>query len=69
MVKIKLIVMFVISLVWGIGVCGCDYLLMHGYYISFACMTILPMVLFSRACRNGYLDDVLQWVESFGVEE
>jgi hypothetical protein len=62
-IYLKLALMFVLTLVWCIGVCCADAIIDSGYWLLLMCMLILPMVLFTWACSSGKMDDVLAWVE------
>lgn len=59
--------MIVLALVWCIGICGADAMMESGHWFVLMCMVILPIALFLFACRNGMVDDVLEWVEE--IEE
>ena len=65
MVKIylKIALMFVLTLVWCIGVYCADAIMESGHWFLMMCMVILPIALFVWACRSGRMDDVLEWFE------
>ena len=62
-IYLKLTVMFVLTLVWCIGICGADVIMERGHWFLLICMVILPIALFVWVCRSGRMDDVLAWVE------
>jgi hypothetical protein len=66
-IYLKIALMFVLTLVWYIGVCGVDAIMARGYWFLLMCMVILPIALFVWACRSGRMDDVLAWIE--GIEK
>ena len=65
MVKIclKLSVMFVMTFVFFIGVCGADSLIENGYWFVMVCMVLVPLALFVVSCNKGWIEDVMQWSE------
>lgn len=60
-IYLKIALMFVLTLVWCIGVCGADAIIERGHWLLLMCMVILPMTLFSWSCRSGKMDDVFEW--------
>jgi hypothetical protein len=62
-IYLKIALMFVLTLVWCIGVCCTDAIIDSGHWFLLMCMLILPIVLFTWACNSGKMDDVLAWVE------
>ena len=65
-IYLKIALMFVLTFVWCIGVCGADAIIERGHWFLLMCMVILPIVLFALACRSGRMDDVLELFE--GIE-
>lgn len=65
MVKIclKFSVMFVMTFVFFIGVCGADSLIENGYWFVMVCMVLVPLALFVVSCNKGWIEDVMQWSE------
>lgn len=62
-IYLKLALMFVLTLVWCLGVCCADAIIDSGHWFLLMCMLILPMVSFTWACSSGKMDDVLAWIE------
>ena len=62
-IYLKIALMFVLTFVWCIGVCGADALMESGHWFVLICMIILPAALFAWACRSGRMDDVLELFE------
>ena len=62
-IYLKIALMFVLTFVWGIGVCGADAIMERGHWFLLMCMVILPIALFVWSCRSGRMDDVLAWFE------
>ena len=62
-IYLKIALMFVLTLVWCLGVCCADAIIDSGHWLLLMCMLILPMVLFTWSCSSGKMDDVLEWVE------
>ena len=62
-IYLKIALMFVLTFVWCIGVCGADAIIESGHWFLLMCMVIFPIVLFAFACRSGRMDDVLAWFE------
>ena len=63
MAKIKIALMFVLALVWCVGVCGADAIMGSGHWFVLMCIVILPVALFAWAYRSGLMDDVLELLE------
>ena len=65
MIKIclKLMVMFVMTFVFFIGVCGADSLIENGYWFVMICMVFVPLALFVVACNKGWIEDVMRWFD------
>jgi len=66
-IYLKIALMFALTFVWYIGVCGFDTIMASGHWFLLMCMVILPIALFVWACRSGRMDDVLAWIE--GIEK
>ena len=62
-IYLKLALMFVLTLVWCLGVCCADAIIDSGHWFLLMCMLILPMALFTWSCSSGKMDDVLAWIE------
>ena len=62
-IYLKTALMFVLTLVWCIGVYCADAIMESGHWFLMMCMVILPIALFVWACRSGRMDDVLEWFE------
>ena len=62
-IYLKIALMFVLTFVWCIGVCGADAIMESGHWFLLMCMVILPIALFVLACRSGRMDDVLALFE------
>ena len=62
-IYLKIALMFVLTLVWCLGVCCADAIIDSGHWLLLMCMLILPMALFTWACSSGKMDDVLEWIE------
>ena len=65
MVKIclKLAIMFVMTFVFILGICGADSLIENGYWFVMICMVLVPLALFVVSCNKGWIEDVMQWIE------
>ena len=59
-IYLKIMLMFVLTLVWCVGVCGADALMESGHWFLLMCMVLFPMGLFAWSCRSGMVDDVLE---------
>ena len=60
---LKIVLMFVLTLVWGIGLCAADEFIESCHWLVLICMVLLPMLLFALACRSSRMDDVLDLFE------
>lgn len=62
-IYLKIALMFVLTLVWCLGVCCADAIIDSGHWFLLMCTLILPMALFTWSCSSGKMDDVLEWIE------
>ena len=65
MIKIclKLMVMFVMTFIFCLGVGGADSLIENGYWFVMVCMIFVPLALFVVSCNKGWLEDVMRWFD------
>ena len=58
----KLVVMFVLTLVFSVGVCSADGMFDNGNGVLCALMVFTPLFLAILGCGTGWFDDVYDWM-------